>query len=513
MADETLRLRVTADTSAAEGDLRDLDRLADQVDLDPKVDSSGMDDLAESAAGLPGPLGQAATLLSGPAGIAAGAATGAVALFSLADSAADAALEAAALQAAVGGSVEESSQLLAATESVGLEYNDVLELIAESNKAIGANAEEARKLGVNLSGTPIERFQQLVDAVYAIQDPLERSAAASKFFGEEGSKQLPKLIGMYGDLSSAIDAVPDAAIMSEQDVRQAQEFKQTMAELKAEVGALATELGRLAIPALTGAVKAANDGWDALAGGVTHVREGLADLFTGEWDDFVNGREDVEAMTAAAETLGTALSGGVTEGISTAAGQMRDYMTAAEEATAATEELRDSLFTTADAELEASRKWSDLHDDLGAFREIAEPTRADVEKLNDSVFEYADAQLEAAGLTRNSAEGSKLYKDALLVAAGVLGDDMNPELQTYIDKALAVPDTAVTDVSANTAAASADIDHLTRDRTVNVNFAAAGLDAMERRLGNLASNLFGASRAAQQSAARYVWRNGRYVEV
>jgi hypothetical protein len=206
-------------------------------------------------------------------------------------------------------------------------------------------------------------------------------------------------------------------------------------------------------------------------------------------------------------------AGLVKTGIGGAATNVRDYATAAVEARTANEDLRESLFGSADAGVEAGRTWSDLNDDVTAFRGITDPTRADVESLNDSVFNYADAQVAAAGTTRATAEGARIYKTALSVAAGVLGDEMNPELQAYIDKANAVPDTAVTTVTADTAAAKADLDALTAARTVYIDVAARGLTNFTSAVTGAINSALGAGRSTQSQAARYVWRNGRYVEV
>jgi hypothetical protein len=537
MADETLRLRITADADAAEKELRDLDKLADRIDLDPKVDTKGMDNLADSAGRLPGPLGDAASLLSGGGGIAAGASLAATAVLGAVDAFADGASKAKALQTAVGGTVEESSRLLAVTEQVGLEYNDVVELVAESNKAIGENADEAERLGVELSGTPLERFTQLADQIYRIPDPLERSAAASKFFGEEGSKQLPALIARFGSVADAMKEIDDANVFTDDDAEEAKRYQNAIAGIKASFGEVANSIGRNAIPKIAAFLEKIDEMLDKVGGaerfiiGVDVTPSAVRDLIndmggleaqTGDTrkalEDMARDSGILSEFTDEAATSGRSLSDAfaevVTEG-SAVVGFYDELKTATDEARAANEELRDEMFTTADTTIEAGRKWSDLNDELGAYRTNTEKTRSDTERLEDAVFDYADAQVAAAGTTRDTTEGAKLYKDALRVAADLLGDDMTPELQNYIDTVLAVPDTAVTDIKGEldpTEFNEADrrADELDR-RQVAVKIT-ADVSRFVEAANRAVSNALG-GRAQQSTAARYVWRNGRYVEV
>jgi hypothetical protein len=240
------------------------------------------------------------------------------------------------------------------------------------------------------------------------------------------------------------------------------------------------------------------------------TRKALEDMAR---DSGILGEFTDEAATSG-RSLSDAFAEVVTEG-SAVVGFYDELKTATAEAKEANEELRDEMFNTADTTLEAGRKWSDLNDELAAYRDNTEKTRADTERLEDSVFDYADAQVAAAGTTRDTTEGARLYKDALLVAAGVLGDEMTPELQAYIDKVLAVPDSAVTDIKGEldpTEFNEADrrADELDR-RQVAVKIT-ADVSRFVEAANRAVSNALG-GRAQQSTAARYVWRNGRYVEV
>jgi hypothetical protein len=121
-------VEISADDKAS-GDLRGVQDLAEQVDntsptVDVDADTSKLEGALKGVSGIidkniGGSLAGASSLLSGPAGIAGAAGIAGTAIFAAAKNVADAAVEANALSQAVGGTVEETSRLLAATGSAG----------------------------------------------------------------------------------------------------------------------------------------------------------------------------------------------------------------------------------------------------------------------------------------------------------------------------------------------------------------------------------------------------------
>ena len=468
----------------AQSELRELQNLAEKPASKKfsmegiREGAAGLADMAGSAESLPGPLGAAAGFLSGPAGIAGLAAAAGVGMFSMAQNTADSAADAEALSAAVGGTVEETSRLLAATGSVGLDYQDLLELISESNNAIQDNEQAAKDLGVAIGGTPIERFQDLVDAVYKIPDPMTRARTAAKFFGEEGSKQLPRLIGMYGDLSTAIESVPEAAVISEQDAAAAKEFSLAIADFKAQVGVLAAELGKYLIPKLAevaeGATNAAEfvnkaggqaaTAWDwvsdpafafkatfldndtkvdmkevaTLGGDVKTAMDGVATSVLSSMGALDQSGQSYEQLTTNAELTA--------EAVKTYAGYQDDAKESLDKFLGSVEKARNLTLTQAEATLRAARSQQDLADAITEAREEGGISRQETEKINDELMQYADLTLQAKGLTQGTAEGMATYNKALLGAASTLGDTLTPEIVDYIAVSANIPEETVTEI-------------------------------------------------------------------
>src|SRR5690606_2276882 len=127
-------------------------------------------------------------------------------------------------------------------QDVLLQMNGVLRTNTEMTESLGINLNDGRTIG--------ERFVQVIELLNdKFDDTAERSHAASQLFGEEGVRQVNALTAAVGDLGAAIEEQP--AMVDEDDVVKAREYKERVAELKTEFSQLAVTVGDDVVPVLT----------------------------------------------------------------------------------------------------------------------------------------------------------------------------------------------------------------------------------------------------------------------
>lgn len=330
MSDEEIQVRITArDTASAELDevrreLADLDGEEATV----RVNAPGIDDLVGKLGNLPGALGQAGSALGslagagGGIGLAAGAA-GLLAggLFAASQNASALAIQADEVASLTGSTVEQASGLASVWQQSGADVNDLKDVLLQMNGVLLDDEQAARDLGINLNdGKNItERFLEVVDKIQgSTLGAAEKARLMSRVFGEEGVRQVDRLVRQVGgDLSGAIDDLPDSLIQTEEDVEQARELQAAVNSIKTEFAGLAAEIGEDLVPLLAKAAGIAGSiivdeddvqapdasnwekFWYVAGGGST--RDLIGDLFsnlTGDGEQLV-GTLDEAAFAAA----------------------------------------------------------------------------------------------------------------------------------------------------------------------------------------------------------------------
>ena len=179
--------------------------------------------------------------------------------------AADAYVEAATganmLAQATNASVEDASRFNAVAQNMGLGMNDLVEIFSDFQQAAAASSSELAGMGVEMKKTSTGQTDWIATAtsfltkVQSISDATERNRLLFKFFGEEGAKQLMGLVNSGQSVAEALKAISDQKIISDADVRAAQEYTRNMDQLQAAVGGLGEELGRTVVPAVSGFTK------------------------------------------------------------------------------------------------------------------------------------------------------------------------------------------------------------------------------------------------------------------
>lgn len=226
------------------------------VEVDAKA-GPGLTNVGELLGKLPGQMGEVAgklgslgSLSTGGA-IAGGVTAIAGGLLAAAEHAADLAINASDLASYIGTSVEDASRLLTVMGSVGIESGDLKDIIGQVNGVLTDTPELAKQLGIELANaSPAEVFKQAYEAIRKIEDPQKRLILMGKAFGEEGARQIGSLIARYGDLSEAIEDVPESMVASPEDAQAARDFKASLQEVTREFQGMAIELGSSVLPLL-----------------------------------------------------------------------------------------------------------------------------------------------------------------------------------------------------------------------------------------------------------------------
>lgn len=145
----------------------------------------------------------------------------------------DASIDAQTLATATGSTVEEASRLLFVAESAGLEYADVFDILSNMNSVLRDTPELAERLNVDTRESGIDQFIAAVGGLQTeIDDTGERGVLSAQLFGEEGNRQIGRLQTLVGDLSTAIEDVPSAAVLTDADVETAKEYNTELLKLK-----------------------------------------------------------------------------------------------------------------------------------------------------------------------------------------------------------------------------------------------------------------------------------------
>lgn len=220
-----------------------------------EADASGNTDrAARSTSALAGELKGLAALAAGAAIVTFGR--------NAADAFLDGSRTAGMLATSMNATVEEGGQLGALVRTIGLDFDDLIEIQAEFAQKVAANSDELENLGVtinkNADGTInwATTLEETLGALQNIPDATERNRLGFAYFGEEGYKQLSRLVNSGKSVQEALDQI--GTPFDEGDVQAAYEFDQALLELQLTGGAFARTVGSELVPALTGVFSGLN---------------------------------------------------------------------------------------------------------------------------------------------------------------------------------------------------------------------------------------------------------------
>jgi hypothetical protein len=210
--------------------------------------SRGLDDLKGSAVALGG-AGLVALISNFGAGFAS------------------AARDAGQLATSMNATTEEAGAFLGLVGTLGLDMNDLLEIQAEfATKTKDGLTLVGTELQHNANGT-VNWTNTLVDTLAELQqipDATERNRLGFAMFGEEGYKQLSRLVTSGVDVKDALAQI--GTPFTDEDVAMAAEYDAAMMDLSLTSQRTQRDLGRLLLPVLAGIAEGIGDVIDVVEG-------------------------------------------------------------------------------------------------------------------------------------------------------------------------------------------------------------------------------------------------------
>ncbi len=190
-------------------------------------------------------------------------------------------------QRASGASAEEASKFVEVAGDYGMSADQAAGSIGKLAKAVSTSPAAFREYGIevakNADGTT-DLVGTLVNAAGAfdrVQDPAKRAEMGTKLFGKSWQDLLPLLEKGSEGLRESFEGVSELKILNEEDLKQAEEFRLAMDDLKDAGEGLMIQVGRGLVPVISdlatelGKVTAQADKLTKPIGGLGTVTGGL----------------------------------------------------------------------------------------------------------------------------------------------------------------------------------------------------------------------------------------------
>jgi len=166
------------------------------------------------------------------------------------------ALESGKFAAATGLSVQDASRFKEVGADIGIGAESIQGAIAKMNMTLGQSPELFAELGVtvvktdtgltDVSGT----FLAVIDRLKKIKDPAERARVAAQLLGK-GWQEMAQFINMGSyELSQSLASVTDAQVITPEELKKAEQFRDTLDELGTTWQAFVINAGGFAVETL-----------------------------------------------------------------------------------------------------------------------------------------------------------------------------------------------------------------------------------------------------------------------
>ena len=325
-------INIDVNGNAAVAGLGKVERAARDVDTEiDDIGGQGDEKMSLLASGTDALAGKMRDL-AGPAAVGA-VVTGMVAAV---EKTIELGVQADTIATALDITTEEASRLAAAFGDVGIEANDIVDIGLQIQGGLEDNTDLTDRLGVVMDDlkSPVDAIRVGIDN-WDLLTPTERAT----LFGEEGVRQISRMVAEGQTLDEILAGVSDIRVISEDDAERARKMAASMAELKGLVEGITLTVGGNLLEAFENV-------------------QAVADLLPG----------DLEAATIAAELFAAALSPPLT-----ILGKIDDAVNLVAETFAG--ELDPAAQTVANSVLRAFEETEQGADDLGtagaaAIREI-----------------------------------------------------------------------------------------------------------------------------------------------
>jgi hypothetical protein len=176
---------------------------------------------------------------------------------------ADSARDAGQLATSMNATVGQAGAFLGLVGSLGLELNDLLEIQAEFAQKVQDNANDFQELGAqtdrNADGTVnwANTLVGFLEKLQGVEDATERNRLGFQFLGEEGYKQMSRLVASGTSVRDALEQI--GTPITEEDVAMAAEYDAAMLDLSLTSTRTQQQLGRLLLPVLAGIAEGIGD--------------------------------------------------------------------------------------------------------------------------------------------------------------------------------------------------------------------------------------------------------------
>jgi hypothetical protein len=319
---------------------------------------------------------------------------------------------------ATGLSVENASRWTEVGGDIGIGADSIQGAIGKMNRTLGTTPELFKELGVDVVSTDSgltdvnATFLKVIDRLKAIKDPAERARVAAQLLGK-GWQEMAQFINIGSEeLQASLDSVSGAQVISDEELRKAKEYRDTMDELGDIWSGFVTEAGG-------GFVTMVNDskelfsGWEGFGnqlkkGTVGRVISGISGLFN-------DNEENAKAAAEEAKRLGDAYSGYVSSRLAETRVEMNKLNNAIEDESDALAILQDE-WADLIGELDVNVKLEDIKT---GFSELFDAgvkafsgAREDLAKYNELLLTSAQSVSTLATTLGANAEQTMIIKVA-----------------------------------------------------------------------------------------------------
>jgi len=211
---------------------------------------------------------------------------------------------------ATGLSVEQASRFIEVGGDIGIEAGTIESAIGKMNKTLGATPELFKELGVDVVRTDSGltdvngTFLAVIDRLNEIKDPALRATTAAQLLGK-GWQSMAELINLGSDeIQKSLDAVAGAQVISDQELKKAKEFRDTMDQLGDMWNGFVIEAGGYFVNTINGL-----DSWQGKLKAISPVARVVGFAVDGLTGLFGDNEEQAKDTSEEAKRLGDAYGG------------------------------------------------------------------------------------------------------------------------------------------------------------------------------------------------------------
>ena len=213
---------------------------------------------------------------------------------------------------ATGLSVENASRWTEIGGDIGIGADSIQTALGKMNKTLGTTPELFKELGVDVVRTDSgltdvnETFLAVIDRLKEIKDPAERARVAAQLLGK-GWQEMAQFINLgSAELQKSLDSVSGAQVISAEELKKAQEYRDTMDDLGDLWSGFVTDAGGVFV-GMVNDFKEGTSSWEGFSNSLSRgvVGQALGKL-TGLFND---NEEQAKATAKEAKRLGDAYAG------------------------------------------------------------------------------------------------------------------------------------------------------------------------------------------------------------